>query len=237
MVDIPILTKMLDRELASYLGENDYGNLKKKDEVWPAQLREYHVFGLEFFESGSFSEKSIYLCVKADGSALVISSKETNEINLGAAINQFKTQIRDIPKNIIKVAIEGISHDLVPFISNKLRRFKFNINYEHESPYLHNNYKDFRLVPEPNKLVECMLNPNADVNLVCNARGYFPFFEIYIKKTDKPLIVITGDSGLVEKIKQFTPHILIAPDFGIDNLSKQLILAHKKYSSKRDNSN
>lgn len=122
-----------------------------------------------------------------------------------------------------KISVEGIERDIVPVVCQMSEKIGYEICYSHESPFWETPYKEKKeLLEDPYYIVKRIVESGPDLIIICNAKGYLSVLKHYSETTDIPLLVVTGGGpGLIDEVKEYTPHVLEAP-FGMKELHGKL---------------
>jgi hypothetical protein len=122
-----------------------------------------------------------------------------------------------------RIAVEGLKKEIVSLVCQMLERLSYEISYRHESDFKKTDDYVFDLLNEPGDIVRNIIDSQPNLTLICNARCYFPsFLEYYAKSTDIPVLVLTGGGPeLIEKVREYTPHILEIP-FKMEDLYRTI---------------
>jgi hypothetical protein len=111
-----------------------------------------------------------------------------------------------------RIAVEGLRKEIVSLVCDMLEGLTYEICYRHESVYRRTWDYDIKLLADPSDIVEDIIKSQPELTIFCNARGYLPLLEHYSKRTDIPLLVLTGGGpDLIGKVKRYTPHVLAVP--------------------------
>jgi hypothetical protein len=112
-----------------------------------------------------------------------------------------------------RIAVEGLKEDIVPVICKILEVGKHQVCYRNESP---SNGADIGKIKD-------MISSNPELSIICNARGYLEFLDHYKSSTDIPFLVLTGGGpDLVDKVAEYTPHVLHVPFGSIKDVYKKV---------------
>lgn len=121
-----------------------------------------------------------------------------------------------------RIAVEGLERYIVYIVCDILEKLSYEVCYRHESPYRKTHDYTIHLLEDPRNIVDDIIESQPDLTIVCNARGYLPFFHQYSETTDIPLLVLTGGgANLIDKVKKHTPYVLELP-FSVQGLSDEI---------------
>lgn len=129
----------------------------------------------------------------------------------------------------MKIALEGRSGDIVPIIGEILKKQNHEVVYSNQS-YFPTGSKQIQLVDN-------IINADADINILCNGRGYDEFLDNYFGRLGTPLVILTGGgTEAIQKLKKFTPYIFKVPDciYPLDKFDSKLWAIYGYESRKRE---